>query len=74
MYVALCLLDHWVELCILFTFIDDATRKVWVYPIKGKGDEYPIFRKCLALVETKKRIKLKSLRCHIYLRARVGLR
>ena len=25
------------------TFIDDATRKVWVYPIKGKGDVYPIF-------------------------------
>ena len=44
------------------TFIDDATRKVWVYPIKGKGDVYPIFRKWLASVETEKGIKLKALR------------
>ena len=44
------------------TFIDDATRKVWVYPIKEKGDVYSIFKKWLASVETEKGIKLKALR------------
>ena len=43
------------------TFIDDATRKVSVYPIKGKGDVYSIIIKWLASVETEKGINLKTL-------------
>ena len=47
------------------TFNDDATRKVWVYPIKVKGDVYSTFRKWLVKsVESEKRIKLKALHCH----------
>ena len=44
------------------TFIADATSKVWVYPIKGKDDVYPPFRKWLVSVELEKNIKLKALR------------
>jgi hypothetical protein len=44
------------------TFIDHATRKVWVYPIKERGDVYSIFRKWLPSIEAKKGIKVKALR------------
>ena len=44
------------------TFIDDATRKVWVYPIKAKDDVYHVFRKWLSSVELEKDTKLKALR------------
>ena len=46
------------------TFIDDATRKGWVYLVKGKDDVYPTFRKWLVLVELENDIKLKALRLH----------
>jgi transposase InsO family protein len=43
------------------TFVEDATRKVWVYPIKQNGDVYCTLRKWFALVEIEKDIKLKAL-------------
>ena len=68
------LLDHWIfvhmnvcgsiptrslgDVLYFITFIDDATRKVWV---KGNDDVYPTFIKGLALIELKKFIKLKAL-------------
>ena len=33
------------------TFIDDATRKVWAYPMAHKSDAFNVFQKWLALVE-----------------------
>ena len=44
------------------TFINDATRKVWIYPIKGKDDVYPTFIKFIATsVELEKDINIKAL-------------
>jgi transposase InsO family protein len=42
------------------TFIDDASRKVWVYVLKTKDQVIQLFKKFHAMVERKKR---KSLKC-----------
>ena len=44
------------------TFIDDSTRKVWVYPMARKDDAFQCFQKFLALVENMSGKKLKCLR------------
>ncbi|MCO5609644.1 hypothetical protein L7F22_063874 [Adiantum nelumboides] len=44
------------------TFIDDATRKVWVYTIKRKDEVFATFQKFLALVENQSGKKLRCLR------------
>ena len=44
------------------TFIDDATRKTWVYCIQKKFDVFNTFKKRKALVENETRKKLKCLR------------
>ena len=44
------------------TFIDDATRKLWVYPMKHKSDVFDVFKKWKALVENETSLKLKCLR------------
>jgi transposase InsO family protein len=44
------------------TFIDDATRKTWVYCIRKKYDVFDTFKKWKALVENETRNKLKCLR------------
>jgi hypothetical protein len=44
------------------TFIDDATRKTWVYCIRQKSDVFDTFKKWKALVENETRKKLKCLR------------
>ena len=44
------------------TFIDDATRKTWVYTIKNKSDVFDIFQKWKALVENESGKKLKCLK------------
>lgn len=46
--------------CVIF--IDDATRKVWVYCIRNKSDVFDIFVKWKALVENETCLKLKCLR------------
>jgi hypothetical protein len=44
------------------TFIDDATRKTWVYCILQKYDVFDTFKKWKALVENETRKRLKCLR------------
>ena len=43
------------------TFIDDATRKVWVYFIKRKDEVFGAFQNFVALVENQTSKKLKCL-------------
>ena len=43
-------------------FIDDKTRKTWVYPMKNKSDVFSIFQKWKAFVELETGTKLKCLR------------
>ena len=44
------------------TFIDDSTRKVWVYFLKNKFDELATFKKWKAEVENQTGLSVKSLR------------
>ena len=44
------------------TFIDDATRKTWVYCIRKKSDVFDTFKKWKALVENETGERLKCLR------------
>lgn len=44
------------------TFIDDATRKTWVYMLKRKSEVFEIFQKFHAMVERETERKLKCLR------------
>ena len=43
------------------TFIDDATRKVWVYAMKSKDKTFSYFQKFLSSVKTQSGRKLKAL-------------
>ena len=44
------------------TFINDATRKVWVYFLRQKYDVFQTFKKWKCLVEKETRKKIKCLR------------
>ena len=44
------------------TFIDDSSKKVWVYFLKNKSDVFEIFKKWKAMVETETGLKVKYLR------------
>ena len=44
------------------TFIDDFSRKVWVYLLKSKGECFERFKEFKALVETQSQHKIKVLR------------
>ena len=44
------------------TFIDDSSRKVWVYFLKNKSDIFETFKKWKAMVETETGLKIKCLR------------
>jgi transposase InsO family protein len=44
------------------TFIDDSSRKVWVYFLKNKSEVFETFKKWRAKVETETDLKLKCLR------------
>jgi hypothetical protein len=44
------------------TFIDDATRKTWVYYIRQKSDAFDTFKKWKALIENETGKILKCLR------------
>jgi transposase InsO family protein len=48
--------------CYYVTFIDDATRKTWVYCIRQKSDVFDTFKKWKALVENETGKMLKCLR------------
>ena len=43
------------------TFIDDASRKTWVYPLHTKGQVFQYFQKFHAMVERKMGNPLKKL-------------
>ncbi|KAL5823214.1 hypothetical protein ACOSQ4_021114 [Xanthoceras sorbifolium] len=43
------------------TFIDDSTRKVWVYFLKKKSEVFDTFRKWKAMVENETGLKIKRL-------------
>ena len=51
----------WLSLSYV-TFIDDVTRKTWVYCIRHKSDVFDTFKKWKALAENETRKKLKCLR------------
>ena len=44
------------------TFIDDHSRKVWVYFLRQKSEVYELFKKWKAMVENKTGLKVKKLR------------
>ena len=44
------------------TFIDDSSRKVWVYFLKNKSDVFETFKKWKAMVETEIGLKVKCFR------------
>ena len=44
-----------------FTFIDDHSRKVWVYFLKHKSEVFDTFKKWKAMVETETGLKVKKL-------------
>lgn len=44
------------------TFIDDASRKVWAYPMKRKGEMFEIFQKFYFVLERETNKLLKCLR------------
>jgi hypothetical protein len=44
------------------TFIDDHSRKVWVYFLKQKSEVYEVFKKWKAMVENETGLKIKKLR------------
>ena len=46
------------------TFIDDAFRKVWAYPMKIKGEVFKIFYKFHVVVERETNQLLKCLRTY----------
>jgi hypothetical protein len=48
--------------CYYVTFIDDTTRKTWVYCIRQKSDVFDAFKKWKALVENETGKRLKCLR------------
>jgi hypothetical protein len=50
--------------CYYVTFIDDATRKTWVYCIRKKYDVFDTFKKWKALVENETGKRLKCLRSY----------
>ncbi|KAH9689341.1 Integrase catalytic domain-containing protein [Citrus sinensis] len=46
----------------MMTFIDDYSRRCWVYPIKKKSDVFPVFKEYKARVELESGKKIKCLR------------
>ncbi|KAH9794218.1 hypothetical protein KPL71_004820 [Citrus sinensis] len=46
----------------IVTFIDDYSRRCWVYPIKKKSDVFSVFKEYKARVELEYGIKIKCLR------------
>jgi len=47
------------------TFIDDASKKVWIYFLKQKSKVIDVFKKWLAQVENKTGLKLKCLKSNM---------
>ena len=43
-------------------FIDDSTRKVWVYFLNNKFDEFDAFKKWKAMIKNETNLKVKCLK------------
>lgn len=43
-------------------FVDDSSRKVWVYFMKNKYDVYPLFKRWKAMFEKETNLKVKCMR------------
>ena len=48
--------------CYYVTFIDDSTRKVWVFFLKNKSEVFATFKKWKPNVENQTGLSVKSLR------------
>ena len=46
----------------MVSFIDDYSRRLWVYPIKKKSDVFPVFKEFKAQVELETGKRIKCLR------------
>ena len=46
----------------MLTFVDDFSRKVWVYFLRHKNKAFPMFKKFKALVKKQTGRKIKKLR------------
>ena len=44
------------------TFIDDLSKKVWVYFLKNKSNVFEIFKQWKAMIEIETSLKVKCLR------------
>ena len=62
MYVDRCKLHHLRTTTISLTFIDDFTRKTWVYFLKNKSEVFEKFCNFKALVENQSGLHIKVLR------------
>ena len=58
----MCCIEFCKLLAAIFTFIDDSTRKVWVYFLKNKSDVFSTFVKWKAEVENQTGARVKCLR------------
>ena len=47
------------------TFIDDSTRKLWVYFLKSKFDVFPVFKRWKTEVENQTGLMVKSLKMKV---------
>ena len=61
MYVAPCLLHHSVGMYTI-SFIDDFSRKTWIYFLKKKDEVFGKFKDFKALIENHTNTKIKTLR------------
>jgi transposase InsO family protein len=51
-----------VNLCIMFSFIDDFSRNTWIYFLRKKSEVFDKFKEFKALVENQTEKKIKVLR------------
>ena len=61
MYVA-CLPSLWGGALYFISFVDDHSRKLWVYLLKSKDEAFAAFKRYHAFVTTQTGRKLKCLR------------
>ena len=62
MYVVLFNHAYLVKIHILYFFIDDYSRRTWVYILNEKSNVFNCFKKFKALVEKESDYSIKSLR------------
>jgi hypothetical protein len=53
--------NHWVDKYFI-TFVDDYSRKLWIYFIKAKEEVFDIFKKFKLRVENQSNRKMRTLK------------